>query len=116
MRIQDNFAPTSDPRSNQVQSPREVAAPGLERGGRSEKSSDTVGLSALGARLTRALSNEPPELVAKIEQLEKAVTNGTFSAPPGEVASAVIDAALAEGAGLELRDELGSGEAEADGA
>ena len=46
----------------------------------------------LGERLARALTNDPPDVVARIEQLEQAVQSGTFEASSSEVAESIIDA------------------------
>lgn len=107
MRIDDSFAASNDVRSTELGRSQEVQEQQQQaRQSRSESESDSASLSALGANLARALTNDPPDVVARIEQLEQAVQSGTFEASSSEVAESIIDAALQGGS--EGNDTLSS--------
>ena len=94
MRIEDSFAASNDVRSTEVGRSHEIQQ---EQKGSQRKTSlrsDSANLSALGAELARALDTDPPDVVSRIEQLEKAVRSGTFQAASSEVAQLLIDDAL----------------------
>ena len=94
MRIDDHFSPSSDVQSRQVERPQQlereqqVAEKGVQSG------KDSASLSSLAVQLARALGTEPPELTNKIERLQEAVANGTFSVAADEVAQSLVDDAL----------------------
>ena len=95
MRIDDSFAASNDVRSTELGRSQEIQQQEQQaRQSRSESESDSASLSALGANLARALTSDPPDVVARVEQLEQAVQSGTFEASSSEVAESVIDAAL----------------------
>ena len=95
IRIDDSFAASSDLRSGQVGRPQQEIQQGTQaRQQSTESPGDSASLSSLGTELARALANEPPDVVNRIDQLQQAVASGNFSAPAEEVASAVIDDAL----------------------
>ena len=94
--IDDSFAASSDLRSTQVGRPQEPQQnKNVQARQRSaETQGDSANLSSLGTELARALANEPPDAVNRIDQLQEAVAAGNFSVPAEEVASSVIDDAL----------------------
>jgi anti-sigma28 factor (negative regulator of flagellin synthesis) len=96
----DNFAPSSDvsssqeTRSSQVEQAQQVQLERQERARESGSSSDSVSLSSLGAELARSLSTESAQEVRQVDELQKAVNNGTFAASSEETAARVVDDAL----------------------
>lgn len=96
MRIDDNFSASGDVRSTQVGRSQELPSDPQVRTRPAEPGSDAVDLSALGSELARALNSDPPDVVNQIDQLREAVNSGTFSAPPEQLAAALIRASLAE--------------------
>ena len=94
MRIDDSFAASNDVRSTQVGRSQEVEQQQRASQRPNESQTDSASLSALGAQLARALENDPPDVVTRIEHLEKAVQNGTFQASASSVAESIIDHAL----------------------
>jgi anti-sigma28 factor (negative regulator of flagellin synthesis) len=94
MKIDDSFAASNDVRSTQVGRSQEIEQQQKPRQRGAESQTDSANLSPLGTDLARALENDPPNVVSKIEQLEKAVQNGTFQASPSSVAQSIIDDAL----------------------
>ncbi len=95
MKIDDSFSPSSDLRSTQVGRTPEVQQQ-QEARQKTESRDDSVNLSPLGAELARAIANDPPDVVNRIEQIEQAVNNGTFTVSSEEVAQALVESALQE--------------------
>jgi len=81
MKIDDGFSPSSDVRSPLVS--RTPETPGT----------DSASLSALSVELSRAIDQEPPEVVARIQKLQEAISNGTYLVPSSAVASRIVGAA-----------------------
>ena len=96
MKIDDSFSPSSDLRSTQVGRTPEVQQQQEARQKQTESRDDSVNLSPLGAELARAIANDPPDVVNRIEQIEQAVNNGTFTVSSEEVAQALVESALQE--------------------
>ena len=95
MKIDDSFSPSGDLRSQLVNRTPEtpVDSQSVER--RSETShSDSASLSALAVELSRAIEQEPPEIVARIERLQEAINNGTYAVPSPAVASKIVDSSM----------------------
>lgn len=96
----DNFAPSSDvrssqdARSNQVEQTQQVQLERQERSRESGAGSDSVSLSSLGAELARSLATESPQEVRRMDELQQAVNNGTFTASNEKTASRVVEDAL----------------------
>jgi flagellar biosynthesis anti-sigma factor FlgM len=95
MKIDDNFSPSSDLRSQLVHRTPDTRTdqPGGPRRPDST-ASDSASLSSLGVELSRAIQQEPPELVARIQRLQEAIANGTYSVPSSAVASKIVGASL----------------------
>jgi len=95
MKIEDSFSPSSDLRSQHVSRTPETQVDGRGAGRRSETAkSDTANISALSAELARAIEQEPPETVARIERLQEAIGNGTYDVSSKAVASKIVAVAL----------------------
>jgi anti-sigma28 factor (negative regulator of flagellin synthesis) len=99
MRIDDNFSPSSASSSNAVRSHSisqapDVRSPGRPQGAGLDGATDRASLSALGVHISRALEQDPPEIVAKIGQLQQAVANGTYSVPSSAVSVKIVASAL----------------------
>ncbi|MDA1315377.1 MAG: flagellar biosynthesis anti-sigma factor FlgM [Acidobacteria bacterium] len=94
MKIDDSFAASNDVRSTQVGRTPEVEQQQKTRQQRTATQTDSASLSQLGTELARALENDSPDVVSKIEQLEKAVQSGTFKSSASSVAQSLIDDAL----------------------
>jgi anti-sigma28 factor (negative regulator of flagellin synthesis) len=96
----DNFAPSSDvsssqeTRSAQVEQAQQVQLERQERGRETGAGGDSVSLSSLGAELARSLSTESALEVRQVDELQKAVNNGTFAASSEETAARIVDDAL----------------------
>jgi anti-sigma28 factor (negative regulator of flagellin synthesis) len=96
----DNFAPSSDvgssqgTRSAQVEQTQQVQLERQERAREPGSSSDSVSLSSLGAELARSLSTESAQEIQQVDELQKAVNNGTFAASSEETAARIVDDAL----------------------
>jgi flagellar biosynthesis anti-sigma factor FlgM len=99
--IDDSFAASSGLRSTQVGRPQEPQQNVQARQRPADARDDSANLSSLGTELARALANEPPDVVNRVEQLQQAVAGGNFSVPAEEVASSVINDTLR---GDELRN------------
>jgi len=98
MKIDDSFSPSGDLRSQLVNRTPETPADNRPVERRSETShSDSASLSALGVELSRAIEQESPETVARIERLQEAINNGTYSVPSSAVASKIVDSSLSGG-------------------
>ena len=98
MKIDDSFSPSGDLRSQLVNRTPETQTEnrGAER--RSETSrSDAASLSNLSVELSRAVEQDPPEAVARIQRLQESIANGTYSVPSSEVASKIVSSALGVG-------------------
>ncbi len=95
----DNFAPSSDvrseqdTRSSQVEQTQQAQ---LERQQRSRESgqSDSVSLSSLGTELARSLATDSPAEVQRVDQIQQSVNNGTLQASSQEIAKQLVDEAL----------------------
>ncbi len=98
--IDDSFATSGGLRSTQVGRPQEPQQEVQARQRPAGPREDSASLSSLGTELARALANEPPDVVNRVEQLQEAVATGNFSVPAEEVAGAVINDAL-QGDGLQ---------------
>ena len=94
MKIDDSFAASNDVRSTQVGRTQEVDQQPKARQRQTGSETDSANLSRLGSDLARALENDPPDVVSKIEQLEKAVQSGTFQTSAALVSQSLIDDAL----------------------
>jgi len=94
MKIDDNFAASSDLRSTQVGQTEQIERDQQARERPAEARSDSVSLSSLGSELARSIANESPAEISRIDRLQEAVNSGTLSAPPEQVAGRVIDDAL----------------------
>ncbi len=99
MRIEDNFSPSSASGSNAVRSQGvahapEPRGPGRSQGAGLDGATDRASLSALGVHISRALEQDPPEIVAKIGQLQQAVANGTYSVASSVVSAKIVASAL----------------------
>lgn len=104
MRIDDSFSASSDlitpgvDRVDQVQQE-------TSRRQRRQEPTDTASLSALAAELAKQIQTDPPDVVARIEELREAVKAGTYEEPAIEVAQAIVDEALAAAEPVPTRDE-----------
>jgi anti-sigma28 factor (negative regulator of flagellin synthesis) len=94
IRIDDSFAPSSDLRSTQVRQTEQLQNDQLARSRETEARGDSVSLSALGQELARSLNTQSPQEIARVEQAQQAVNNGTLSAPADEIAQQIITEAL----------------------
>ncbi len=94
MKIDDSFSASSDLRSTQVGRTPEVQQQQEARQKQTESRDDSVNLSPLGAELARAIANDPPDVVNRIEQIEQAVNSGTFTVSSEEVAQSLVESAL----------------------
>jgi flagellar biosynthesis anti-sigma factor FlgM len=97
MKIDDNFSPSSDLRSQLVHRTPDAGTdqPGVQRR-QGTAASDSANLSALSVELARAIDREPPELVARIQRLQEAIANGTYSVPNSAVAAKIVSASLGD--------------------
>jgi flagellar biosynthesis anti-sigma factor FlgM len=93
IRIDDSFAPSSDLRSTQVRQ-TELQNDQQTRSRETEARGDSVSLSALGQELARSLNTQSPQEIARVEQAQQAVNNGTLNAPADEIAQQIINEAL----------------------
>jgi flagellar biosynthesis anti-sigma factor FlgM len=96
MKIEDNFSPSNDLRSQSVGRTPETRVEGRPSERKGENAGDSVSLSALSAELSRAIAKEPPQLQAKIERLQEAIANGTYAVPSKEVSAKIVASALSE--------------------
>ncbi len=94
MKIDDNLSTSNETRSQSVGRAQEARLEGRQSDSRSERSSDKASLSALSVAISRALENDPPEHVARIERLREAVNTDTYSVPSSQVASRIVAASL----------------------
>lgn len=95
MRIDDNFAASSDLRSLEVDRSQATQSPERQGGGgRADAAGDQVALSGLTADIARALNEETPEEVARVDETQQALLNGTLEEAPEATAEALIGAAL----------------------
>jgi anti-sigma28 factor (negative regulator of flagellin synthesis) len=85
MKISDRINRTSDVQTARTGDSRQAKTPG------SAKDSDQIGLSALGAQLSRSSSFEDS---AKISQLLEAVSTGRYRPDPSAVSASVIQHSL----------------------
>jgi flagellar biosynthesis anti-sigma factor FlgM len=97
--IDDSLAASGGLRSTPVGRPQEQQQDVQARQRPADKRDDSANLSSLSTELARALANEPPDVVSRVERLQEAVASGNFSVPVEEVAGSVINDAL-------LGDEL----------
>ncbi|HYM10962.1 MAG TPA: flagellar biosynthesis anti-sigma factor FlgM [Bryobacterales bacterium] len=102
MKVDDSFSPSGVSPSNDLRS-RAVggATPtgGPERSpgvSRSAEGTDSASLSTLGVELSRALAQDPPEMVARLGKLQEAVANGTYTVPSELVSAKIVAATLVE--------------------
>jgi len=94
MKIDDNFAASSDVRSTQVGQTEQIERDQQARERPAEARSDSVSLSSLGSELARSISTESPAEISRIDRLQESVNSGTLAAPAQEVAGRVIEDAL----------------------
>ncbi len=96
----DNFAPSSDVRSSQdvrsgqVEQAQQVRSERQERSRESSTGGDSVSLSSLGTELARSLATESPQEARRVDELQQAVNNGTFTASSEETATRVVEDAI----------------------
>jgi flagellar biosynthesis anti-sigma factor FlgM len=92
MKIDDNFSPSGDLRSQIVNRTTEthMEGPGIAQRPDSP-AEDSASLSNLSVELSRAVEQDPPEVVARIQRLQEAVANGTYAVPSQAVAAKIID-------------------------
>lgn len=94
MKIDDGFSPSSDVRSPLVSRTPETPVDNRGTNRRPETpGTDSASLSALSVELSRALEQEPAEVVARIQKLQEAISNGTYLVPSSAVASKIVGAA-----------------------
>ena len=95
MKIDDSFSPSGDVRSQLVHRAPET---GVDNRGAQrrpdEPAADSASLSALSVELSRAIAQEPPELVARIQKLQESMANGTYAVPSSAVAAKIVGASL----------------------
>ena len=97
MRIDDTLSPSLDPRSVQLDRSAEVRSDQRGRGRSGGPEADSVDLSSLGASLARALSEQSPTEIARVEQLREAVSTGRLDVSDEQIADALIDATVRDG-------------------
>ncbi len=98
MKIDDSFSPSSDLRSQLVNRTQEIQVENREAERRSETpKSDAASLSSLSVELSRAVEQDSPEVVARIQRLQESIANGTYSVPSSAVAAQIVSSALGEG-------------------
>lgn len=96
----DNFAPSNDVRSGQevrsgqVEQAEQSRLERRDRARESEPGTDSVSLSSLGSEVARALATESQAEVRRVDELQQAVNNGTFTASSEETATQVVEDAL----------------------
>ncbi len=101
MRIDDNLTASTYLRPAQTEGVRnEPAGPGGGSRPGSTGGEDSVALSSLGSEIARALSQDSPEEITRISEAREAVRSGSLNQEIGEVADALIEAALSS-TGLE---------------
>ncbi len=91
MRIDDNLASSSDVQSTQVGKAQQLQVEQNAKQKQTESAKDSVSLSPFGSDLAQAINNDPPEVIQQIDQLRRAVNNGTFNVPADQVARAVVN-------------------------
>ena len=99
MKVEDIFSPSNvsssgDLRSQGVGRPEETRATGRAQGTKAENSSDAASLSALSLELSRAVNQDSPEMLAKIDRLQETVANGSYDVPSSEVSARIVASAL----------------------
>ena len=94
MKIEDRFLPSQDVRSTSVSRPAETQQKEAPKTRRAESGADSAGLSALSIEAARTIEKDSPEVVAKVQRLQEAVANGTYSAPASAVAHSLVDSLL----------------------
>ena len=95
MRIDDSLASSSDLQSTtQVGKAQQLQVEQNAKQKQTESGKDSVSLSPFGSQLAQAISNDPPEVIQQIDQLQQAVNNGTFNVPSDQVAQAVVNGAV----------------------
>ena len=94
MRIDDHSNTTGDLQSSQVDRAQQVEREQQGRQRAPAQGADSVSLSALSEQLVAAIETDPPEVVRQIEQLERAVNDGTFNEPSDQVARSIVSASL----------------------
>ena len=94
MRIDDNLASSSDVQSTQVGKAQQLQVEQNAKQKQTESAKDSVSLSPFGSDLAQAINNDPPEVIQQIDQLRRAVNNGTFNVPADQVARAVVNGAV----------------------
>jgi hypothetical protein len=99
--IDDSFAPANDTRASQIRQTPPVDTQQAERARSKPALEDSTQISALSAELLRAINEEPPDVVNRIEQLEQAVATNSLASPPDEIANAILNEALRGDGALE---------------
>jgi len=94
MRIDNNLASSGDLQSTQVDKAQQLQVEQTAKQKQTEPAKDSVSLSPYGSDLAQAISNDPPEVIQQIDQLQQAVNSGTFNVPADQVAKAVVNGAV----------------------
>ena len=98
MKIDDGFSPSSDVRSPVINRTPETPVDNRGTSRRPETpGTDSASLSALSVELSRAIEEEPPEVVARIQRLQEAIANGTYLVPSSAVAAKILVAGIDSG-------------------
>lgn len=94
MRVDDSFSASSDLRSLQIERTPETQTGPPSRSGRLDRTGDSASLSALGADISRALAEDSPQEITRVERAQEAVAAGGLNDSSSEIADALIDDAL----------------------
>ena len=94
MTIDNNLTSSNDLQSTQVGKAQQLQVEQNAKQKQAESGKDSVSLSPFGGQLAQAISNDPPEVIQQIDQLQQAVNNGTFNVPSDQVAQVVVNGAV----------------------
>jgi len=95
LRIDDSFSASSDLRSLQIERTQETSPEQSRRQGAPGRE-DSVSLSGLASELARAISEESPEEISRVDRAQQAVAANNFSVPAEETADRILDAAVSD--------------------
>lgn len=96
MKIDDQFSTSSDVRAPSIGRTQETRPEERTNRRNETAGSDSAGISSLSVELSRALNREEPQQAARIERLQEAVANGSYSVSSQDVASRIVGAAVKE--------------------
>lgn len=90
----DNFTPSTDLHSTQIDKTQQTENVRSQRSGKASAGEDSASISSLTQQIAQGLASESPERVAQVTEAQQLYQSGGLNVPSAEVADSLIQSAV----------------------